>query len=138
MDYIRDGVTDSYTELALFLHESIEPDAQIISLFEHRLAYLPRRVEIGTPFFQVKYFRNAAEQTADNLMVELRAHNVDYVVLTTNPLGPDVSSNRIADQQRWFQNIDQCIANGQLNVIWKSEQHAVASVANSSVATGKN
>lgn len=128
VDYIRDGVTDSYTELAIYLHESIPNDAKIVSLFEHRLAYLPRGVEIATPYFQVKYFRSPAEQTAENLMAELREQGIRYVVLTTSPLGPDVSANRIADQQEWFRNIDQCIARGQLKVNWRSEQHAVAEV----------
>lgn len=126
VDYIRDGVTDSYTELAIYLHESIPTDAKIVSLFEHRLAYLPRGVEIATPYFQVKYFRSPADQTAENLLEELREHDIRYVVLTTTPLGPDVSSNRIADQQQWFRNIDQCVASGKMQVIWKSEQHAVA------------
>lgn len=132
VDYIRDGVTDSYAELSLYLHQTMPSDAKIITLFEHRLVYLPDDVEIATPYFQVKYFRTPETQTPENLMAELREKGVSHVVLTTNPLGPDVSSNRIQDQQNWFRNIDQCIANGQLRVIWKSEFHAVAELVQNS------
>lgn len=129
LDYVRDGVTDSYAELSLYLHEQLPKEAKCVTLFEHRLTYLPPQVEIATPYFQVKYFRSPSVQTPENLMAELREAHISHVILTTNPLGPDVSSNRIEDQRQWFRNIDECLASGRLKVIWKSEFHAVAEVS---------
>ncbi len=128
VDYIRDGVSDSYAELTIEMHERLPTDAKIISLFEHRLAYMPAGVEIATPYFQTKYFADPAAETPESFLAELHTHNIQYVVLTTNPLGPDISARHIESQQQWFRNVDACLANGQLKVVWKSEFHAIASV----------
>ena len=128
VDYIRDGVTDSYTELSGYLQKQLPGDAKIVSLFEHRLAYLPPSVEIATPYFQTKHFRSPGSQSPESLMAELRDKQIQYVVLTTAPLGPDVSPSRIEAQQIWFRNVDQCIDSGQLKIVWKSELHGVAEV----------
>ena len=128
LDYIRDGVSDSYAELAIYMHEHMPADAKMVSLFEHRLAYLPPGVEIATPYFQTQHFRSPASQSAQSLMAELRDKQIQYVILTTSPLGPDVSPARIEAQQIWFRCVDQCIDSGQLKIVWKSEFHGLAQV----------
>ncbi len=133
IDYIRDGVGDSYTELAVYLHTEVPRDSKVVTLFEHRLAYLPPGVEIATPYFQSKYFTQAAiPASTDYILEQLRQQRVKYVVLTMTPAGPDVSQRFIAAQQEWFRGIDSSIASGELKVIWRSENHAVAEVVGES------
>ena len=129
IDYIRDGVGDSYTELAAYLHSEIPRDAKVVTLFEHRLAYLPPGVEIATPYFQTKYFAPPEiPSSSERILEQLKQHGVKYVVLTLTPAGPDVSQRFIDAQQNWFRGIDECLANGNLKVVWRSEHHAVTEV----------
>ena len=129
IDYIRDGVGDSYAELALYLHSEIPSDEKVLTIFEHRLAYLPAGVEIATPYFQHKHFANPESQaSADELFSHFKQHDIKYVVLTLTPLGPDVSQQYIEAQRRWFRGIDECIATGKLKVVWRSESHVVTQV----------
>ncbi len=129
IDYIRDGVHDSYAELSLFLHERVSAEDKVISIFEHRLAYLPSSVEIATPYFQSKYFRDPQQQsTPEQIVAEFRKHEIRYVVFTSQPPTPDISNSHIELQQQFFQGFDQCIAEGSLKVVWRSEFHAVVEV----------
>ena len=103
IDYIRDGVGDSYAELALQLQATNKPDDKVISLFEHRLAYLPRGIEIATPYFQTKYFVDAANHSsADEIHRALVENLISKVVFALTPMGPDVSPSCIELQQVWF------------------------------------
>ncbi|MFO0088969.1 MAG: hypothetical protein ACK52L_24125 [Pirellula sp.] len=130
IDYIRDGVGDSYTALAIYLHSEVPHEDKIVTLFEHRLAYLPLGVEIATPYFQTKYFAPPQIPTsAQSIMEHLREHEVKYLVLTPTPAGPDVSTRFIDAQQEWFRGIDECIASDKLKVVWRSENHVVAQVS---------
>lgn len=129
VDYIRDGIAeDGYVELAEYLHQHLLPDDRVVTLFEHRLAYLPLQVEIGTPYFQSKYFVDAENASSESIMAELRNNGVNYLVITANPIGPDVSSRYIQSQQDWYRKLDRCIADGSLQVIWRSGDYAVAQV----------
>lgn len=130
VDYILDGVGDSYAELATHLHLNSQPTDKMISLFEHRLAYLPSTVEIATPYFQTKYFQNPTNQTADEILDELKQHEVSHVIFAINPVGPDLSPQRFELQRTWFRGIDECIAKGHLRLVWKSEHHAIVEVVN--------
>jgi hypothetical protein len=133
VEYIRDGIQeDGYIELTEFLSENLQPDDKVLSLFEHRLAYLPLQVEIGTPFFQSKYFTNAQSATTESILTELRSNNIKYLIITQHLIGPDVSSNYKEAQQDWYRLIDQCIAEGSLQVIWRSGEYAVVSVSSKS------
>jgi hypothetical protein len=131
IDYIRDGVHDSYAELSLFLQERISAEDKVVTIFEHRLAYLPSSVEIATPYFQSKYFRDPQLQsTPEKIVAEFRKHQIRYVVFTSQPPTPDISNSHIEHQQQFFQGFDQCIAEGSLKVVWRSEFHAVVEVVN--------
>lgn len=130
IDYIRDGVGDSYTELAAYLYSEIPRDAKVVTLFEHRLAYLPPGVEIATPYFQTKYFAPPEiPSSSERILEHLKEHGVKYVVLTLTPAGPDVSQRFIDAQQEWFRGIDECLSNGGLKVVWRSEHHVITEVA---------
>ncbi len=127
--YIRDGIQeDGYIELTEYLHQQLGASDRALSLFEHRLAYLPAQVEIGTPYFQSKYFTNAKVQTPQAIIDELRTHGVNHLIITARPIGPDISNSYIQSQQVWYQTLDRCIADGSLTVIWKSGDYAVAKV----------
>lgn len=131
IDYIRDGVHDSYAELSLFLHERISAEDKVVSIFEHRLAYLPGSVEIATPFFQSKYFPDPPQQSRpEQIVAEFHKHQIRYVVFTSQPPTPDISNSHIELQQQFFQGFDQCIAEGRLKFVWRSEFHAVVEVIN--------
>lgn len=128
-EYIRDGVGDGYSELTVFAHEKLDGGEKVVTLFEHRLAYLPKSIEIATPFFQAKYFRAAQKNSnPESIIAELKAQQVKYVIFTGKPPTPDVSPKHIELQQQWFQAFDQCIADGKLKVVWRSYEHAVVSV----------
>ena len=130
IDYIRDGVGDSYTELAAYLYSEIPRDAKVVTLFEHRLAYLPPGVEIATPYFQTKYFTPPEiPSSSERILEHLKEQGVKYVVLTLTPVGPDVSQRFIDAQQEWFRGIDECLSSGGLKVVWRSEHHVVTEVA---------
>jgi hypothetical protein len=128
-DYVRDGTGDSYAELSAFLWENGRPEDRLITLFEHRLAYLPPQVEIATPYFQTKYFQHPQDQTASDIAAELVANEIQLVIFTERLIGPDIAGDYAALQQNWFRGIDQCIADGRLKIVWRGEYHAVARVA---------
>lgn len=129
IEYIRDGIQeDGYIELTEYLHQQLGVNDKALSLFEHRLAYLPSQVQIGTPYFQSKYFANAKMQTSQAIIDDLHAHGINYLIITARPIGPDISSNFIQWQQEWYQRLDGCITDGWLTVIWSSGDYAVAKV----------
>ncbi|MFO0943284.1 MAG: hypothetical protein U0930_21325 [Pirellulales bacterium] len=133
VEYIRDGIQeDGYIELTEFLKENIQSDDKVLSLFEHRLAYLPRQIEIGTPFFQSKYFTNANGATTESTLAELRSNNINFLIITHHLIGPDISSSYKDVQQNWYRLIDQCIAEGTLQIIWRSGEYAVVRVSSES------
>ena len=126
-DYLLDGVGDSYAELSSFLHEHVRQDEKVISLFEHRVTFLPPQTQIATPFFQASFFcQSLTQPDSQTIFRELQDRRVKYIVLTPKPLGPDVSASHIEQQQTWFHQFDQLIVSGKLKIIWKSEEHAVA------------
>lgn len=126
MAYLRDGVGDSFLELSLFLSQHVQEADKVATLFEHRLAYLPKHTQIATPFFQSQYFTGPLDDsTAEDIVQEFRQHGVKFLVLTTHAMGPDIASQHLQEQQKWYQNVDQAIAKGYVRIIWRSEFHAV-------------
>jgi hypothetical protein len=113
----------------MYLHSEVPREDKVVTLFEHRLGYLPLGVEIATPYFQTKYFAPPQIPTSAQSIIEhLQQHEVKYVVLTPTPAGPDISTRFIDAQQEWFRGIDACISSGKLKVVWRSENHVVAQV----------
>lgn len=127
--YVDISTDGEYVPLVAAIRENTAADAHLMLLFEHRGFYIPRRHQIGTPFFQERGF-TPPEQFADAkaILALLSRENITHVVVTTKPTGPDIPDAWLERLNPLLAALNECIRDKQVMPIWQSDRHILYEV----------
>lgn len=92
LNYIYSGTGDDYLPSIAILCNIKEPDSKVLMLFDNRTLYIPLKCEIGTPFFQEKYFTGLmAEGKLDvnSMKQEIRRGAFTHIMISLTNKDPD-------------------------------------------------
>ncbi|OGV51204.1 MAG: hypothetical protein A2017_04885 [Lentisphaerae bacterium GWF2_44_16] len=86
MDYLYTGTGKGYLKALSLINEKTPQDARILLLFEKRGLYVPRKYQLGTPFFQEKYFMPFGEgaPAMEKMLKQLKEEGITHI-LSGNP-----------------------------------------------------
>ena len=98
-------------------------------LFEHRGFYVPRRHQIGTPFFQERGF-TPPEQFADAkaVLALLTREKITHLIVTTKPTGPDIPEAWLERLNPLLAGLNDCIRDKKIMPLWQSDRHVLYEV----------
>ncbi|MBN1865079.1 MAG: hypothetical protein JW808_09275 [Victivallales bacterium] len=120
----------AYVKALEKLYSLANDDSKALLLFERRGLYVPIRYELGTPFFQSKYFTPLPD-SHDELYAALVANGIKYVLVGHENNNPDLLS-MYEEKNMILAGMLICLAReGKLPVIWSSDGYAIASVPDS-------
>ncbi|MDD3119590.1 MAG: hypothetical protein PHQ27_10450 [Victivallales bacterium] len=119
-DFIYTGTGPGYLTAADTMARITPPDAKILLLFDHRTLLYPRRVELGTPFFQPQLL-TPPPPDASTLQRELATNGFTHLLLGLSPYHPDRLAQYAAAEQTVAEEIAQLAQSGRLQPIWQDE-----------------
>lgn len=110
-----------YLPLMAAIEELTPKDSHVLLLFEHRGLYVPRRVSIGTPFFQSEFF-TPPELFGDAAAIEaeLVSAGITHVVLSVAHAGPDFATEAADRLPPFLSGLESAISCGLLRLEWES------------------
>ena len=89
-EYLNAALKDDYLQACLAIRERTPTNARILLIYEQRSLYVPRSCEIGTPFFQERFFTPPDAITSDeDLLKELTRSGITHVLIAYHPHDPD-------------------------------------------------
>lgn len=123
-EFVNDSTEGTYVPLVKAIQEFVPEKSRLMLLNEHRSLYIPRRCVIATPFFQEAGFTPPEDFADPDRIIELmQANEIKFVVLTTEPIGPDRSSGWWHRLQPLVLGIEALVAHGDLQVVWSSPRY---------------
>ncbi len=128
-DGLNDATRGKYLPLIKAIDQHTPAEAQLLLVLEHRLLYMPRSAQIGTPFFQEAWLMPPRDfVTAERLIAQLQQGGITHLVIAKSPVGPDWSPAYWEQSQPIFQGITASLQAGQLSMVWESEDHLLIAV----------
>lgn len=125
----QDSSDRYYVPLLKALEEHVPADGRLLTLFEHRLFYLPRNCEIGTPFFQEVGFTPPEDfETPERLLQRLTNRGITHVVLPNAPAGPDQVPGWFDRFARFLPCFGESVQQGKVKIVWQSERYVLLAV----------
>jgi len=122
--YLDESTDHKYWPLIAAIGEHTQPEASLLLLFEHEGFYVPRRHQIGTPFFQEQLFTPPENfATKDSILTVLSQGQFTHLVVATKPAGPDVPAAWIDRSTPFLAALNLCIQQGKISPLWQSERH---------------
>lgn len=89
-DYLFSLTGDDYLQSIDFIRLRTSQNAKILLLFENRGLYLPRKHEIGTPFYQQKYFTPPENYCdANTILSVLKQNKITHILVGLSLSDPD-------------------------------------------------
>ncbi|MBN1863812.1 MAG: hypothetical protein JW808_02805 [Victivallales bacterium] len=133
IDFVNTGTGgDFLSSVDAVMHLTPE-NSKLMLIFEHRILYYPRRTVIGTPYFQEQFFTPSERFTKiDDIYAELEKSGADYLMVAMRPEGPDELPEYIEKHAEFAENLSQLIPTGQLVEIWRSKNHSLFKIRQSS------
>ncbi len=126
---VDEGTGFEYLPLVEAIDALTEEDARIMLLLEHRSFYISRTTVIGSPFFQSQAFNPPeAFTSAESVLGVLMNEGIAYLILPTQPLGPDFSLARAERLVSLRQGIEAAAASGWLELVWQSATYQLLKV----------
>lgn len=116
-----------YTKAVRALLKETPPDARVLLMFERRGLYIPRRHEIGTPFFQAARF-TPPPKTADELLAQIVADGFDYVLLSPGDKNPDAVPGYGKRQKPVIRQLQTLTERGALEQVWAGDGYRLLRV----------
>jgi hypothetical protein len=131
-----DATDRIYLPLLAAIREHTPEDAKLLLLYEHRGFYIPRRYEIGTPFFQAAGFTPPEEfADPDVLLRRLADQKITHLVITNAPAGPDQVPGWFDRLEKFFPCFGECARQGRLLILWQSERYILLEVVSTMSTT---
>ena len=125
----RDASDRFYVPLIQALKEHVPREGRLLTLFEHRVFYVPRHCEIGTPFFQERGFTPPENfETPERLLQRLAERGITHVILPNAPAGPDQVPGWFDRFAKFLPCFGQCVQQGKLKIVWQSERYVLLAV----------
>lgn len=126
---LNDATRGKYVPLLQAVAEQTPPDARLLLVFEHRLLYLPRETQIGTPFFQERWFMLPGDfMSAEPVLAQLRSGDITHLVIAKSPVGPDWSPEFFERSQPIFRGLEAAMQTKQITLVWESDDYLLLAV----------
>ncbi|MBN2642200.1 MAG: hypothetical protein JXR78_11130, partial [Victivallales bacterium] len=118
--YIYTGSGEGYLPAAEAVHMLTPKDAKVLLVFDNRSLYIPRKTELGTPFFQSRHFTPMPENH-DELIAHCRKHGISHILAGYASRNPDRQASCMENSVKFAGLLRDSQAAGALRLLWSGE-----------------
>ena len=126
IDYVYSATGPGYIKLCDVIASKIDiKGKKVLLLFENRGLYLNCDYEIGTPFFQGKYFTPPENFDEKKVLSILKEEKINYIIIGLSNYDPDRLPYYLGRGRKIAECIGKLIDDRFLTKIWEEENYAI-------------
>lgn len=126
VDFVYSRTGEGFLQAMDIARMKTPQDAKFLLLFENRGLYMPRRYEIGTPFFQEKYFTPSEDfEDEDKILEVLRKNEITHILVGLSLRDPDRMKGYLDRSVGFSAALGRLKDNGKLKLLWEDSDYII-------------